>query len=181
MPSNTSPRRVAGVDASLTKTGVARTDGTLCTIKLTSSLKGYDRLIPMARAIDLELSPRITRAVGPELVVLEGYDPHPRGALALIRAAELGGILRARLAGYRIPFVDIAPSTLKKYATGKGNAKKELMLAYALEAGAHATNDDEADAYWLRTLGLELLEPTCRTSLEPIRADILARHPSLAV
>lgn len=175
LPSNTSPRRVAGVDASLTKTGVARTDGTLCTIKLRSNLKGYERLFPMARAIDAELA-------GPlELVVLEGYSMHAPGALALIRAAELGGLLRSRLSTHGMPFVDVPPSTLKKYATGKGNAKKEAMLAYALEAGAHATNDDEADAYWLRQIGLELLEPTCRTSLEPIRADILARHPSLAV
>ena len=47
------------------------------------------------------------------------------------------------------------PSSVKLFATGKGNANKDRMIAAAIEAGARGNvNDDEADAFHLRRMGL---------------------------
>ena len=42
--------------------------------------------------------------------------------------AEAGGILKYYMWKNSIPFSVVAPSTLKKFATGKGNATKKTML-----------------------------------------------------
>ena len=144
---------VAGADLSLAKTGLALGDGTLLTIT-PGRLGGYRRLRPMAQAV-------LQRLHHHGLVILEGYDPHPRGYLALVRAAELGGIVRAGLLELDIRFLDCPPGTLKKFATGKGNASKDDVfkaanLAILGTTQPAPTNDDEADAYWLRRIGIEL-------------------------
>lgn len=138
---------VAGADLSITKSGVALADGRLLTIR--SSQDGYHRLRPMAAAVLRLLAPH-------DLVIIEGYDPHPRGYLALVRAAELGGMVRAGLVELNVPFLDVPPSTLKKFACGKGNAPKPDIIEAARAAGANPTSDDEADAFWLRQLGRTL-------------------------
>jgi hypothetical protein len=143
--------RVAGVDLSLTKAGLARVDGTLATLRPHGA--GYERHRSLATKISRELY-----AMRPlELVVLEGYDPHPLGYLALVRAAEIGGIVRSWLTAVGFIFEDVAPAALKKRATGKGNANKAAVVAAARAAGAPIETDDEADAYWLRQIGLERL------------------------
>lgn len=45
-----------------------------------------------------------------------------------------------------IPVKQVNPSQLKKFWTGKGNAKKPEMLARARALGLQVQNDDEADA-----------------------------------
>lgn len=141
---------VVGADLSIAKTGLALSVGELVTITPAPGVKGYDRLRPMAQAV-------LSRCNPADLVVIEGYDPHPRGALALIRAAELGGIVRAGLNELGVPWLEVPPSTLKKRATGKGNAGKPDVVAAAIHDGGRPANDDEADAYWLRAIGLELI------------------------
>jgi hypothetical protein len=43
---------------------------------------------------------------------------------------------------------------LKKFATGVGNAKKDAMLVGAVRAGYAGQDNNEADAFWLRQMGL---------------------------
>lgn len=90
----------------------------------------------------------LRRADGAGVVVLEGYafarenQAHQLG--------ELGGVLRVALHEAGLPFVVLAPSKLKLYATGKGNAKKEEVLAEAVRRLRYAgSSTDEADALWL--------------------------------
>ena len=45
-----------------------------------------------------------------------------------------------------VPCEGVAPAELKKYATGKGNAKKDLMLAAAQKRWPKITDHNEADA-----------------------------------
>lgn len=50
----------------------------------------------------------------------------------------------------------IAPGTLKKYITGKGNAKKDLILLNVYKKfGIEFDNSDSADAFSLAMLSLE--------------------------
>ena len=54
-----------------------------------------------------------------------------------------------------VPFATVNPSTLKKHATGKGNASKDLMAAcLATTFGITRTlSDDEVDAMWIAHYG----------------------------
>ena len=55
----------------------------------------------------------------------------------------------------RVPIVEIPPTTLKKFATGSGNADKPKMLAEAIRRLAYGGSSlDEADALWLLQMGL---------------------------
>lgn len=93
-----------------------------------------------------------------EMVAIEGYAMGARTGL-VCNIAENGGILRFKLYQNNIPFTEYAPTQIKKYFTGKGNAKKEevvacvedkTMLSFADELGVKALAkpiDDLADSY----------------------------------
>lgn len=56
-----------------------------------------------------------------------------------------------------IPYRGVAVSTLKKFATGSGRAKKPDMIAAAQALGHDVKSDDEADALMILYHGLERL------------------------
>lgn len=151
--------RIVGLDVALGATGVARVDGTFETIKPARALKDYHR-----HAYVLEAIARSVIAQRPDVVVLEDYAPRSIGITATIRAAEIGGMLRAELTTGRLGalyrWVAVKPNTLKLYATGKGNARKEAMADAAtveldllgVPESRRPRNFDEVDAYWLRSM-----------------------------
>lgn len=65
-------------------------------------------------------------------VAIEGYSMGSRTG-AICDISECGGILRYVLHSNGIKFTEYAPSNIKKYATGKGNAKKEALHDSFLE------------------------------------------------
>lgn len=66
---------------------------------------------------------------------------------------ELRGIIKATACYLGLPFEGYKPTTIKKFATGSGNAKKPQMIA-ALKTrlGIETTNDNIADALWILEL-----------------------------
>ncbi|MDQ2782217.1 MAG: hypothetical protein M3Y26_06735 [Actinomycetota bacterium] len=136
---------VVGLDLSLTATGLARANGTF-TLKTTK--RGMDRLNWFRYYLAAE-------AQGADLVAIEGYAfGRPNQACHL---GELGGVVRLELWRADIPYVDIPPATVKKYATGKGNASKGMVLEAASKRSGldFAGDDNRADAWWLRALALD--------------------------
>lgn len=90
-------------------------------------------------------------AEGADLVAIEGYSFGSRGRQHA--TGELGGVIRLALWERDIPVVDVPPSSLKKYATGRGNAGKDQVLAAAIRRlGFQGHDHNEADALWLRTM-----------------------------
>jgi Holliday junction resolvasome RuvABC endonuclease subunit len=91
------------------------------------------------------------RFAGPQVVYFEEVRRH-RGVDA---AHAYGGFLAQLTAWcerYGVPYQGVPVGTIKKFATGKGNADKAAMIA-AMERRGHAPADDnEADAlallYW---------------------------------
>lgn len=140
--------RVVGLDLSLTATGIASPDGT--TTVLATKLRGCERLI--------DLRDRTRKACElADLVALEGYSFGSRNSHAHA-LGELGGVVRVALHVASVRFVEVPPSSLKKYATGKGNAGKEEMLAAAIRRlGYDGHDNNEADALWLRAMALDTL------------------------
>jgi len=96
-----------------------------------------------------------------EWIFLEGYSFGSRGA-ATVTLGEFGGLLRWRLSAWRV--VEVAPATLKQFATGKGNANKtQVVAAVTKRYGVTFDSDNEYDAYALARLGqmaLGMAEPT---------------------
>lgn len=145
--------RIAGLDVSTKRIGYAAPDGRLFSISARAGAEDPSRrlyeLIRDFETILYRYPPR------PELVVVEGYSLASPGRLALIRLGEIGGVVRLRLFEREIPYVEVPPSSLKRFATGRGDATKEQMIRRAIDQGAHlhGENDDEADAFHLRRMG----------------------------
>ena len=68
--------------------------------------------------------------------------------------AELNGIIKFWLWRRGIPYVLVAPTTLKKFIMGKGKGEKSLIVREVFKAyGVDAATDDEADACVLAHIG----------------------------
>jgi Holliday junction resolvasome RuvABC endonuclease subunit len=141
--------RILGLDLSCASTGVALPTGRTITLSPSSTLGVAPRIHWIAGSIA-----RIVRVYDPQVAVVEDYAPHSVGILSTIRLAEVGGAVRMMLYELGLPYLNVRPNTLKRYATGNGNAPKERMILAASVGGASPRNHDEADAWLLRALGL---------------------------
>ena len=131
--------RILALDLSLTATGWC-CDGTTGVIK--PKVRGWERINQITSAI-LDLRQDA------DLVVLEGYSFGSQGR-AVVQIHGLGEIVRFKLWKAEVPYVDVAPSCLKKWATGKGNAGKDEMIAAAIRKyGFEGCDNNEADSFML--------------------------------
>ena len=86
--------------------------------------------------------------VKPNLVVYE--QAHHRGGAATAIALGMIAILQKQCAERGVEYMTCHTGTLKKHATGKGNASKsEMMRAYKAKWGHEPMDDNECDARWL--------------------------------
>lgn len=140
--------RIIGLDLSLSATGLALPFGQLETIK--TRAKDGDARLCQIRAV-------IARYVAwsePEFAVIEKVPNSMRGGvITIVRMALVHGVVRELLALRGVPYGYVAAASLKKYATGRGTADKDAMIAAAESAGGKPADDNQADAFWCRTLG----------------------------
>lgn len=137
---------VVGLDLSLTGTGVALASGVFT---ITSRLTGDGRL--------LDIRDRVAAAItAADLVVIEDLPTHAQGAGI---TGMVQGVVRVVCLDAGVAFVTVPPATLKKFATGKGNANKVTMVVAAMHRapGVAFDDDNQCDAWWLRQAGLVLL------------------------
>lgn len=140
--------RVVGLDLSITATGICGLDGTCTTIGGKAD-RGDRRILDIRDAV-------IGAATDAQLAVIEGLAVHGHGnAMA---AAQVMGAVKVALWERLVPYVEVPPATLKKYATGKGNAgKPDMAVALYKRAGLELDDDNQVDAWWLRAMGMEHL------------------------
>lgn len=132
---------LTALDLSLTASGFAKSDGTSGVIE-TDKLRGMQRIAYILDRVD-ELT------AGADLTIVEGYSFGSKGR-AVFDIAEMGGVVRFTLYEWKRPYVEVAPSSLKMFATGKGNAKKiEVFGAAVRKLGLAEDDDNLADARWL--------------------------------
>lgn len=148
---------IAAFDLSLTRTGCALSDGSLCSlVPPKASSSGMPRLRWIRAAV-------LDAVASCGVVVLEGYSMgQARGSSRSHSLGELGGVVRLALYEAGLPYADVAPASLKRYATGRGNAGKEEVLAAAIRRLEYAGHDNnEADAAWLRMMALDHYGQPC--------------------
>jgi Holliday junction resolvasome RuvABC endonuclease subunit len=136
--------RAIGLDLSITATGIVDSDGAAHTVKTREA--GDRRLLVIA-------AEAIRAAMGCDLAVIEDLPTHAKSAGI---TGMVHGAVRAALLGQGIPYVLITPASVKKFATGKGNAgKPEMAVALFKRAGLELGDDNQVDAFWLRAMALE--------------------------
>jgi hypothetical protein len=102
-------------------------------------------------------------------VFIEGYAFATSGKSYVRSVAENSGLLKHKMYKVKQAFTSIPPSVIKKYATGKGNANKDLMYdAFSEESNTPSdlqktlrpksnklTNPitDIVDSYWICKYG----------------------------
>ena len=130
---------ILALDLSLTCTGYC-IDGQ--SGRIASRQRGWERIAEILRTVrDL--------ANGVDLVTLEDYAYKIQGN-AGVHIAGLGEIVRFWLWTHHYLYVDVPIGTLKKWATGKGNAQKDAMIAAAIRRfGFKGEDNNEADAHLL--------------------------------
>lgn len=150
---------VIGVDLSLTATGLATAEG--CRTVPSSGKAGAPLRARHARLADIatQVVLAVSEAAAPRtaLVVIEGPtyatstgSQHDRSGCWWLTVDEL------LAAGHLV--AEVAPTSRAKYATGNGRAGK-VKVASALTAryGVTFADDNEADAFCLRAMGLHRL------------------------
>lgn len=147
--------RVAGLDLSMTATGVIDHLGEAHTIRPT--WRGDRRLLEIRDCVGLIVGADL------DLAVLEEAPPGLKGP-AIKAIHMVHGAVRCALHQWGIRYAAINPTTLKLFAAGKrGATKADMALALYKRAGLELADDNQVDAAWLRFAGLELLgEPAVK-------------------
>lgn len=131
-----------------TKTGVADTYGLRLLWNLDSlaahTHQGH-RHLALARVLREQLKAKPYNSVA--------IEEASYGAAGQMRTMSfhnsLMGVILLVCAEQAVPVLMAKPTELKKFATGKGNAKKEDMVRAAKTAGERIIDDNIADAYWV--------------------------------
>jgi Holliday junction resolvasome RuvABC endonuclease subunit len=164
---------IIGLDLSLTATGVATPAGTFALDP--QRRRGPERLDFIATQIRQVCD-------GARLVAVEGYSFGSRASHAHA-LGELGGVVRWLLWRCGIPYVDVPPASVKKYACGKGNSSKEEVLAAAIRRGGmlfEGSDNNRADSFWLRAMAMDYYgEPVVTVPAEHRKALATLRWPAL--
>ena len=177
---STKTKTIVGIDYSLTSPAICVNNGSLIFFYLTNKKKwtgqmsediiGYEHkewTDPIQRfknisdfALDI-----ISPLLNPQIFI-EGYSFGSKGQ-GLFQIAENCGILKYRLQEQNLPYQTVVPSVVKKGATGKGNADKDMMYeAFVKETKINLKKlfdtdkvgnpiSDIVDSYYVAKVGYE--------------------------
>lgn len=164
--------RFVGLDPS-TKTGFAALDesGQLLKAKELTGLGAKDpkRMTTLIDEIMAHLQPN-------DFICIEGYAYGAKGR-GLAFQYGLGAGIRMAMYRRNYKFIEITPAHVKKFATGKGNAKKDAMAVPIFKHwGFDHPSDNVRDAYVLAQIARGLKTGKCSTQYQvEIREAILTK------
>ena len=151
--------RVMGLDPSTTATGLVILDGTLKTPPIVMYEQSYK---PPKK---LEGMKRVSAILGfilyqmdqfkPAGYAIEHYGLNLKHKTSIVPLVTLGAIIRYYFEQEGIAYLSPSPSEHKRFITGNGNTKKELIPEFIFEVWGHKPLDgDCADAYGLACMVL---------------------------
>jgi crossover junction endodeoxyribonuclease RuvC len=146
--------RFVGIDPS-TKTGLAIIDKNNEIINVqevfSTSKEDPERFVDIASQILEELHPN-------DIIAIEGFSYGSKGK-GVSTQYGLGWIIRTFLYERGYDYIEIPPTSVKKFATGKGNVKKDAMvLPIYKHWGFEHSSDNVRDAYVLAKVAKALHE-----------------------
>ena len=152
-----------GLDIS-TKTGLAiinpdHPKGTsISTKQITSKKTGMDRAHDIWNQVSILMNETVPGHYAFSKtfkIIIEGYGfTRTQNLIPLI---EIGTVMRYNLWTDGYNYIDVPPTSLKKFVTGKGNVKKEQMLKEVYKRfQIDCDTADEADAVGLAYFGMAL-------------------------
>lgn len=146
-----------GIDLSLTATGIIKLkDGKIAQRQLIKTKPTHNYLDELKR---LEYIRDTIDLTDVDIAVIEGMAFMARNTTALVQLSGLNYMTRERIYFENIPFIIVAPTTLKKFATSKGNSPKELVLLEVYKRyHVSFTDNNLADGYVLARIGEALLD-----------------------
>ena len=138
-----------GIDLSLTATAiVVLSEKAVTLFQGTISTKANEKIEDRFLKIEKYLF-NIIKTNQPSRINIEGLSYSSKGQ-ATLDSAGLHFLIRTTLRRNKIPFRITPPTTLKKFVSGKGNCKKNLMLKEAYKKwGEDFFDDNICDAYSL--------------------------------
>ena len=158
-----------GIDQSLRCTGISimhfEPDGTGTVLYCNSLRTASEGLTFEAEAVLaakklIQRLAQLSLKYKPDVIALEGVSLGSSGSSLSSLSMLLGALLLELDKLDHIQIVVVPPSTVKKFATGKGNAKKDAMYAsleqiepelykYLSECTAASGKFDVTDSYWI--------------------------------
>ncbi len=154
---------IIGIDPSLTSTGIVVLRGNKVELAVTTKNKPALGTIERVRLIYeriVDIQENLSdgeKWQAPDLIVIEGFSYGSKGR-SVFDIAYLGWRIREELEWLKeqdnIPWLEVPPSQLKKFATGQGNANKEIILQQVYKRwGVEFSDNNQADAYVLAQIG----------------------------
>ena len=153
---------VLGLDLSLSSSGfVLLKNGDIQTAELIKSkpsgklpLEETKRLKRIKETVEA-----LVITVLPKLIVIEGLAFAVKKTAAITQLSGLHYMIRDLLYDNNYPFIVVAPTTLKKFITGKGNSPKDIMMMETYKRyRVTLTDNNLCDAYGLSKIGEALLD-----------------------
>lgn len=103
--------------------------------------RGFPRLQSIAK--DVEQTLEVWK---PQFAAVEGYA-YVKNVHSFVTVVEVGTVIRMTLRLMGVPWVEVPPTVLKKWTTGRGNASKdEMALAVKERWGFSSPSHDIVDA-----------------------------------
>lgn len=149
-----------GIDLSLTGTGLVFLDKKGNVMKLIKSKppKIKNPTTELERLMSIRDQIEIKKA---KLVAIEGIAFMTRNSTSTSQLSALNYMVRERLYKLGIPFVIVAPTSLKKFVTGKGNSGKDIVMLEAYKRwNVSITDNNICDAYGLAKIAEALIIKT---------------------
>ena len=151
-----------GLDLSLTGTGVVVLKDDHVVLELLIKSKPTDKKRPVDEIERIVLIKEkiisIIKEFNPDMVVIEGMAFGVRNATALTQLSGLNYMIREYLWKNKIDFRIVAPTSLKKFITGNGKAKKEEMMISVFDKFHVSFVDDNiVDSFSLAVVGRTII------------------------
>jgi crossover junction endodeoxyribonuclease RuvC len=161
--------RYVGIDPS-TKTGLVvidREQKKMFCHEIKTSVKGDPQRF-------MDITNRVIRYLDPnDFIVIEGFSYGSKGNAVSIQYG-IGWLIRSELIRNGMRYTEVSPGALKKFASGKGNTKKEdLVLPLFKRWGFEHPSDNVRDAFVLAKISEAMNLSEVRTDLAAFQKDVL--------